>query len=335
MSNTGVGRFSGGDMGRLICADFDEFEEALYGVEGHYVLRSRQQRDWRLRVVELDGVALMFGREGAGTVYSGVGLPGFFNIFLPLSRHECTVLGGQRLDRRLIGWMVPEAMFHIDASQPASWMTVAMSCELVLRWAQQHEDEFDSSILSRNLICRAQQDLAPLVWLALRLLRIDHCAPQELHAPAAESAARNELMALVFRSLLPATPAQRGVAAQHSHQQILRRALELLDAMPDTPLHMVDLCLACNTSERTLRNLFTRYLGMSPHRYLMQHRLHAIRRAILRAAPGETITDICARFGVWDFGRFAGFYRRYFGELPSHSLRSRRPAPQALPLSHL
>lgn len=36
-------------MSRLICADFDEFEEALYGVEGHYVLRSRQQRDWRLR----------------------------------------------------------------------------------------------------------------------------------------------------------------------------------------------------------------------------------------------------------------------------------------------
>jgi len=321
-------------MSRLICADFDEFEEALYGVEGHYVLRSRQQRDWRLRVVELDGVALMFGREGAGTVYSGVGLPGFFNIFLPLSRHECTVLGGQRLDRRLLGWMVPEAMFHIDASQPASWMTVAMSCELVLRWAQQHEDEFDSSILSRNLICRAQQDLAPLVWLALRLLRIDHCAPQELHAPAAESAARDELMALVFRSLLPVTPAQRGVAAQHSHQQILRRALELLDAMPDTPLHMADLCLVCNTSERTLRNLFTRYLGMSPHRYLMQHRLHAIRRAILRAAPGETITDICARFGVWDFGRFAGFYRGYFGELPSHSLRSRRPASPALSLSH-
>lgn len=321
-------------MSRLICADFDEFEEALYGVEGHYVLRSRQQRDWRLRVVELGGVALMFGREGAGTVYSGVGLPDFFNIFLPLSRHECTVLGGQRLDRRLLGWMVPEAMFHIDASQPASWMTVAMSCELVLRWAQQHEDEFDSSILSRNLICRAQQDLAPLVWLALRLLRIDHCAPQELHAPAAESAVRDELMALVFRSLLPVTPAQRGVAAQHSHQQILRRALELLDAMPDTPLHMADLCLVCNTSERTLRNLFTRYLGMSPHRYLMQHRLHAIRRAILRAAPGETITDICARFGVWDFGRFAGFYRGYFGELPSHSLRSRRPASPALSLSH-
>jgi AraC family ethanolamine operon transcriptional activator len=217
--------------------------------------------------------------------------------------------------------MVPDAMFHIDASQPASWMTVAMSCELVLRWAQQHEDEFDLSILSRNLVCMAQQDLAPLVWLALRLLRIDHCASQDLHAPAAERAAQSELMELVFRSLLPVTPAPRDHVG---HQQILRRALELLDATPDAPLHISDLCQACGTSERTLRNLFTRYLGMSPHRYLMQHRLHAIRRAILHAHANETITEICARFGVWDFGRFAGTYRLYFGELPSQSLRNRR-----------
>ncbi|WP_254789285.1 hypothetical protein [Azotobacter beijerinckii] len=181
-------------MSRLVCADFDEFEEALYGVQGRYVLRSRQQRDWRLRVVELNGVALMFGREGAGTVYSGVGLPGFFNIFLPLSRHECTVVDGHRSDRRLMGWMVPDAMFHIDASQPATWMTVAMSCERVLRWAKVHEDEFDLSILTRNLVNVAQMDIAPLVWLARRLLRIDRQAPEELHSPAAEHAARTELM---------------------------------------------------------------------------------------------------------------------------------------------
>lgn len=322
-------------MSQLICTDFDEFEEALYGVTGHYVLRSRQQHDWRLRVVELDGVALMFGREGASTVYSGVGLPGFFNIFLPLGQHECTVLSGQRLDHRLIGWMVPDAMFHLDSNQPTSWMSVAMSCELVLRWAQQHEDEFDSSILTRNLVCQTQKDLAPLIWLALRLLRIDHSAPQELHAPAAECAARSELMDHVFHSLLPVNPVRRNLVAHHSHQRVLRRALELLDAIADTPVYMADLCLACNTSERTLRNLFTRYLGMSPHRYLMQHRLHAIRRAILRAAPGETITDICTRFGVWDFGRFASLYRRYFGELPSHALRRRGSIPQTFRLSQL
>lgn len=311
-------------MSRLICTDFDEFEEALYGVAGRYVLRSRQQRDWQLRVVELGGVALMFGREGAGTVYSGVGLPGFFNIFLPLSRHECTVLGGQRMDRRLIGWMVPEAMFHIDASQPASWMTVAMPCELVLRWVQHHEDEFDPALFAHNLVCTAQQDLAPLIWLALRLLRVDQRAPQTLHAPSAECAARHEILDQVFRSLLPVTPARAALSSQQGHQRILRRALELLDAMRDTPVHVADLCQATATSERTLRNLFTRYLGMSPHRYLMLRRLHAIRRAILHAGPAATISDICACFGVWDFGRFAALYQRYFGELPSQSLRSRK-----------
>lgn len=53
---------------QLICSEFDEFEEALYGVQGRYVLRTRQQRDWQLNVVDLNGVALMSGREGAGTV---------------------------------------------------------------------------------------------------------------------------------------------------------------------------------------------------------------------------------------------------------------------------
>lgn len=315
-------------MSRLICADFDEFEEALYGVQGRYLLRTQQQRDWRLRIVDLNGVALMFGREGAGTVYSGTGLQGFYNVFLPLSQHECTVLSGRRLDRQLVGWMVPEAMFHIDASQPASWMTVAMSCELVQRWAQQHDDEFDVSLMSRNLICIAQQNLASLVWLALRLLRTHHCAPQELHTPAAESAARGELLDQIFYTLLPASPVKRGSASQQSHQQILRRALELLDAMPNTPLRIADLCEAAHTTERTLRNVFTRYLGMSPHRYLMQHRLRIIRTAILRAGPTETITEICARFGVWDFGRFASFYRRYFGEFPSQSLHLQRALSQ-------
>lgn len=305
-------------MSRLICPDFDEFEEALYGVAGRYVLRTRQQRDWRLQVVDLDGVALMFGREGAGTVYSGVGLAGFYNIFLPLSRHECTVLGGQRLDRRLLGWMVPDAMFHIDASHPASWMTVAMSCELVLQWAQLHEDEFDPGIFQRNMVIVAQYDLGPLIWLALRLRRIDRYLSEDLHVPQAQHSARQNVLDLVFRSLFPVRPER---SSQPGHQRILRQALELLEMRPFAPVYMSDLCQATHASERTLRNIFTRYLGMSPHRYLMIHRLQAIRRSILHAAPEATISEICGSFGVWDFGRFAGAYQRLFGELPSQTMR--------------
>ena len=309
-------------MLELVCAEFDEFEEALYGVQGRYVLRSSQQRDWRLRIVDLNGVALMTGREGAGTVYSGIGLPGYFNIFVPLSAHLSTVVDGQRFDRSKIGWMSPDVMFHIDASQPGSWLTVAMASELVLRRAESHADEFDYSMLSRNLVSSARNGLAPLIWLARRLFQADARSPGQLHTPAAEWAARMELMDAVFRAL-PVRTGRESLSRGLDHKRVLRNALNLLESLDSMTVFTEDLCTATRVSERTLRNVFNRYLGMSPHRYLMVHRLHAIRSAIRRAQPGETLTTLCARFGVWDFGRFSRQYREHFGVLPSEALYGR------------
>ncbi|SDT55855.1 AraC family transcriptional regulator [Pseudomonas prosekii] len=316
-------------MVQLICSEFDEFEEALYGVQGRYVLRTRQQRDWQLNVVDLNGVALMSGREGAGTVYTGIGLPGYFNIFVPLTAHESTVVDGHAFNHRRVGWMVPNAMFHINAKSPASWLTVAMSCELVLRWAAIREDEFDFSLLHRNLVSNAQRHLGPLLWLARRLFHIDAHAPQALHTDAAEQAARTEVMGVVFRLLLPVDPVHAAPRHNRDHKDILRRALELLDTLDIQSVYTEDICQATCASERTVRNVFNEYLGMSPHRYLMIRRLHAIRAAIRHAGPEDTITHICARFGVWDFGRFASLYRQYFGTLPAQSLKA------AKALSHL
>ena len=309
-------------MVQLICSEFDEFEEALYGVQGRYVLRTRQQRDWQLNVVDLNGVALMSGREGAGTVYTGIGLPGYFNIFLPLTGHESTVVDGHSFNRGRIGWMVPNAMFHINAKSPASWLTVAMSCELVLSWAAVREDEFDFSILHRNLVSNARRNPGPLLWLARRLFHIDAHAPDALHTESAEQAARMEVMEAVFRMLLPVDPLHAAPRHNRDRKEILKRALDLLEALDIQSVYTEDICQATCASERTVRNVFNEYLGMSPHRYLMIRRLHAMRSAIRHAGPGDTITSICSRFGVWDFGRFASLYRQYFGLLPAQSLRA-------------
>lgn len=315
-------------MVQMICSEFDEFEEALYGVQGRYVLRTRQQRDWQLNVVDLNGVALMSGREGAGTVYTGIGLPGYFNIFVPLTGHESTAVDGHAFNRRRVGWMVPNAMFHINAKSPASWLTVAMSCELVLRWAGVREDEFDFSLLQRNVVGNAQRNLGPLLWLARRLFHIDAHAPQALHNDSAEHAARMEVLDVVFRLLLPVDPVNAAPGHHRDHKDILRRALELLDTLEIQSVYTEDICQATCASERTVRNVFNEYLGMSPHRYLMIRRLHAIRCAIRHAAPEDTITTICARFGVWDFGRFASLYRQYFGTLPAQSLKAAKALAQ-------
>lgn len=311
-------------MTRLVCTEFDQFEKALYGVQGRYLLRTRQQRDWRLRTVDLNGVALMAGREGAGTVYNGIGLPGTFNVFVPLSAHESIRVDGHRFDRRTLGWMAPDVTFHIDADRPGSWLTVAMSRELVTAWARTHADEFDFSLLGRNLVRDAGNGAAPLIRLAHRLFEIDAHAPESLHTIAAEQATRVEVLETVLRALLPGrarpAPPRRGL----DHRRILDRALALLESTPSMTVCTQDLCAAACACERTVRNVFNDYLGMSPHRYLMLRRLHAMRSALRQPEPGDTVTSICARFGVWDFGRFAGQYREQFGELPSESLAARR-----------
>ncbi|WP_454725707.1 MULTISPECIES: helix-turn-helix domain-containing protein [Cupriavidus] len=309
-------------MRRFVYAEFDEFEASLYGVQGRYVLRSRPERDWRLRVVDLDGVALMCGREGAATVYSGIGMPGYFNLFVPLSGQDATVVDGHRFDGRTVAWMAPDRMFHIDASRPASWLTVAMSDACVRRWAGAHGDEFDPALFTRNLICTRRDALRPLLALVRRLFQVDSRAPECLRAAQAGEAARGELLALVFHAVLPPDEA----AGRHRRldaRAVLQRAMALLKSMSDVPIHMGDLCAATGASERTLRNVFHQYLGMSPHRYLMLYRMHLIRKALIHAGPADTVTVICARYGVWDFGRFAMLYNRYFGELPSHTLRGR------------
>lgn len=310
-------------MSSLVYTEFDEFEASLSCVQGRYILRSAPRRDWRLRVVDLNGLSLMHGREGAATVYSGIGMAGYFNIFIPLNGQECTAVDGNRFDRRTLGWMVPDRMFHIDASRPASWLTVAISCELVYRWAALHHDEIDVSTLTRNLVITSQTGLAPLLRLAFRILKVDAREPDALRQTVAEHSARSDLLDLALKSVLSVDETVKRSQLHPGHRQLLSRALDLLDAMTDIPVHTVDLCLEAGVSERTLRTIFNRHLGMSPHRYLMLHRLHRIRSALIRAKPGETITEICARYGVWDFGRLAMLYRTHFGVLPSQTLYGR------------
>ena len=81
-----------------------------------------------------------------------------------------------------------------------------------------------------------------------------------------------------------------------------------------------DLVLSAGTSQRSLSRAFDEVFGMGPHQYFMLERLHVIRKALREATPGDTVTSVCARYGVWDQGRFAGMYHRTFGLHPSMEL---------------
>lgn len=94
------------------------------------------------------------------------------------------------------------------------------------------------------------------------------------------------------------------------------------------------LCEEGRICRRTLQYSFEDVLGISPARYLLAVRLNGVRRDLQRSGGDVLLQDAAARWGFWHMGRFAGQYRDFFGELPSHTLRSAATRPPSRNRTH-
>jgi AraC-like DNA-binding protein len=103
----------------------------------------------------------------------------------------------------------------------------------------------------------------------------------------------------------------------------LRRAIAYIDANLDTPIRLADLAAAARVSPRALNVTFNRYHGLSPIGYVHRARLDRAHHDLRSAQPGdgESVTGIAARWGFSSLPRFGVYYRRVYGQPPSHTLR--------------
>lgn len=66
---------------------------------------------------------------------------------------------------------------------------------------------------------------------------------------------------------------------------------------------------------------FKRYFGITPMSYLKNYRLESIRRDILRDGAQAYVSSIALDWQITHLGRFSADYKRFFGELPTETLR--------------
>jgi AraC-like DNA-binding protein len=100
---------------------------------------------------------------------------------------------------------------------------------------------------------------------------------------------------------------------------LVQDAIQLL---PDERVHVVAHKL--DVSERQLRNLFDRALGLSPKQYARIHRV----RAVLRdAQPGGDLAQLAAQAGYYDQSHMTTEFRRLVGVPPAAFTTGRRPPP--------
>src|SRR5262245_53676261 len=92
----------------------------------------------------------------------------------------------------------------------------------------------------------------------------------------------------------------------------VRLAIDYIEAHLTTGFTIADLVAATGVPERTLFKHFKDFKGVSPMRYAHEARFLQVRRALLRAQPDESVTDIAMRSGFTHMGRFSVGYRRRF-----------------------
>jgi AraC-like DNA-binding protein len=144
--------------------------------------------------------------------------------------------------------------------------------------------------------------------------------PEVLEVPEAARSLEQQLIHILVRCLTESVSVQM-TSWGRRRDIIVAKFEEYLEAHPDSPLYLLEICAAIGTSERSLRNACEEHLGMGPIRYLASRRMHLARRALLRAFPSTTtVTRIATDYGFWELGRFSVNYHAMFGETPSATL---------------
>jgi AraC-like DNA-binding protein len=104
----------------------------------------------------------------------------------------------------------------------------------------------------------------------------------------------------------------------------VRRVVDYIHAHAHRQITLEDLVTVSGVAGRTLFKHFHAFKGMGPMAYLRRIRMDRVHEALAAAEPGETVTAIALRWNFHELGRFAGAYRRIFGEAPSATLRRRQ-----------
>jgi len=102
------------------------------------------------------------------------------------------------------------------------------------------------------------------------------------------------------------------IAPRHVH-----RAIEFMHANIDRPFTMQMVAEDVGVSVRALETSFRTFRATTPAAYLRTMRLRAAREDLLNVSTGQSVRDICLKWGFFHFSRFSALYKLTYGESPS------------------
>jgi len=307
-----------------VFTEYDHFTEMVSGANFEMTLCSLHEPVWRLNKIDLEGAQCQYGYLGSGNLTEGQSDPGGTLIYVPLSElHSHMAMNGIEFDSRSCVIWRPGTEFDLCIRGSHEWSTVFVPTH-DLPGSGGRADTLNS----HGIIRRCDNGELRTLGNALRtIMSAARSSPEFESSPAGKHAAKftkewaRRITAYRPDEVTPRPVIPRG-RPRYSTREIILRCRNVLEENPRSRMSVQDLVKASQVSERTLRNAFNSYFGVSPSRYLQIRLINDIHHDLIKADPeAASVTRILLRYGVWEFGRFAYRYRRIYGEVPSATLR--------------
>jgi len=306
--------------------DFDDFSASVRGIDSVMLLKNSVRQSWDLRLANINKIQVQVGRLGSGNIVEGQSRPDAYAFYLPLTHTCASSANGVLIEKGGFMILEPGCEMHLSIDSEHRWCSIHIPT-LALDHAG---NPGEPSLASEKPTCRVTRANRQLEHqfrmsvLDLMTTCANHPQFESSNASAAASARLLKLGCEILGRSHEREPRRPG-RSKIVREEIIRRALELVEERSDKRVSITDLATAAHVSERTLRSAFSECYGMGPVSYLQLRRLNQVRRALHSAEPGETtVTDVLLQHDVWQFGRFAAQYHRMFGEFPLESLRTKR-----------
>jgi AraC-like DNA-binding protein len=243
-------------------------------------------------------------------------------VSFPLVDSSSLTWNGVRLKLGDLVLHAPGERFHQRTTDATRWGLISLPLDDLERYVGTLL-EVDLPTGSTQLFRPSARSSAALLRLQAQASRLARIRPGLL--------ARREVSRALEQELIHALVTALGTGQPGLCTDAWRRRAEIMvrfeDALAahDHSQSLPVLCASIGVPARTLRAYCAAYLGCSPLEYAKLRRLNLARLTLLKADPDATsVAEVARSHGFLQPGRFAGAYRRLFGEAPLATLLRRR-----------
>jgi len=252
-------------------------------------------------------------------------LESFYLLMLPYVGASEVTAGGQDVasDRRTATLLSPTDPVHMRWRADCS--------KLMVRIDRAALEQVLTTLLGRPLKTALRFDLKmpmegrSVAWWRFVTLLMTELESEDALATRAATLAQME--SLLLTSLLEGQQSNYSEALRSDACKIaprhVRQVERFIEEHAGEAISMEQIVEASGVSGRALYDGFKQFRETSPMAYLRSVRMRRAREDLLKGAETDTVSTIATRWGFFEFGRFAGQYRRLYGETPSETLRRR------------